>query len=654
MRIPIEVKPDFIEHVARRSDPVGAVAELIWNGLDADATTVAVSVEGDEFGGVRAVEVRDNGHGIPSEAVPSAFSGMGGSWKRNALGTQGGRQLHGRRGYGRFRVLALGSQAVWETVADGTVDRHRTSVAFSELSAFETTDGGKTSDDLCTVVRIIGEAPRKTRLTDTAAVRSALTNQFAMYLEKYPRVAITWQDVALNPKEAIELEAAYPLSVPGLRQEADASAGPVLRVVEWKTKPARRELLVCDAEGVHRATLNTAVQAPDFHFTAYILWTGAAMVSELDTMEGEWEHPDSPLGLVVAAARDQMRRHFKKREHERALEQVQKWIDEQTYPYSGEPGTATEAAERQVFNEVAVLVSRHINQASKKSRHTQLVLLREALRRQPAAMPRVMDELFALTTEQKDRLESLVNRAGLSNLIAANALLVDRIDTLATIRKLLFEYVSRAALREKDQLHRMLEKQLWIFGDEYTSAVSEVGLTEALERHRHLLDGSRVPRSRRTPAVRSNGQSGRLDLMLSCVGGDGSSNRHLVVELKRPNVVLGPTEVQQVTSYARAVIMDERYKHDKSTRWDFWLVGNDIHPDVEWQVAGNSLPEDCLVDDGRVGIWVIRWGKVIDQCEARLRAQQSRLDYASSNADVIDYAERMHADADIVPLLPPA
>jgi hypothetical protein len=45
MRIPIEVKPDFVEHVARRSDPVGALAELIWNGLDADAARVHVTAE---------------------------------------------------------------------------------------------------------------------------------------------------------------------------------------------------------------------------------------------------------------------------------------------------------------------------------------------------------------------------------------------------------------------------------------------------------------------------------------------------------------------------------------------------------------------------------------------------------------------------------
>jgi hypothetical protein len=41
MRIPVEVRPDFIEKVARRTDPLGAVEELVWNSLDADATDVS-------------------------------------------------------------------------------------------------------------------------------------------------------------------------------------------------------------------------------------------------------------------------------------------------------------------------------------------------------------------------------------------------------------------------------------------------------------------------------------------------------------------------------------------------------------------------------------------------------------------------------------
>ncbi|GGK23535.1 hypothetical protein GCM10011583_64360 [Streptomyces camponoticapitis] len=642
MRIPVQVMPDFLENVARRNDPLGAVE------VDADATNVSVDLEINEFEAVDAVVITDDGLGIPSESVTAAFSGIGGSWKRGAPGTlQQGRQLHGRHGYGRFRVLALGSTASWTTVADGTAGaRDRSAVRFTDgATEFEhegpQPDVGQTG----TVVRVIGEAPRKNRLT-IGAVRDDMTRRFAMYLMKYPGVTVSWQGEALDPEEAIDRRHEVPLILQGFEGQ-----GPVLRVIEWKTKPTNRELLICDGDGVHRITLKAGVPAPDFHYSAYLLWDKFAHITEHNLLEGEFEHHDTPLGLAVMAAREELRAYFHERERERTRDQVQRWIREGVYPYAGEPTSETAAAERETFDEVAVLIRKRLK-GTKETQRTQLVLLREALRRQPAAMPRVLDELFQLSSSDKERLETLVRQTPLSNLIAANALVLDRIDFLALLKKLLFEPESRQDLREKDQLHRMLEKELWVFGDEYTGAASEIGLTEACDRHLALLQ-PKVPRARK-PIRRANGLAGRLDLMLSCAAGADSTKRHLVVELKRPTVRLGETEAQQIRSYARAVTQDERFRHDKTTRWVFWLVGNSIDTDLAWAMSSNRLPENCLQDDGQTSIWVYDWGQMIDLCEQRLAKHKERLDYASGQRHMTNYAERVHSDADVISLLPPA
>ena len=39
----VEVQPDFLERQTK-ANPVQAVAELIWNGLDADATRIHVQL----------------------------------------------------------------------------------------------------------------------------------------------------------------------------------------------------------------------------------------------------------------------------------------------------------------------------------------------------------------------------------------------------------------------------------------------------------------------------------------------------------------------------------------------------------------------------------------------------------------------------------
>ncbi|MCX4564689.1 ATP-binding protein [Streptomyces phaeochromogenes] len=642
MRIPVEVRPDFIEKVARRTDPLGAVEELVWNSLDADATEVHVELELNDFGGVQAVVVRDNGHGIPAATVESAFKGMGGSRKRSAPGTESGRQLHGRHGYGRFRVLALGSAATWTSVSDSPSGKTEVVIRFqhgdSEFDVDERVPAPSKRPG--TVVRVVGEAQRKQRLTADQA-REELTSRLAMYLSKYPSATVWWCGTALDPSEAIQGDP--------FEEELDigidtGGPGPLLRIVEWRIKPPRRELLICDAIGVHRVTLLAQIQAPDFYFTAYVLWDKFANLTDHDLLEGEFEHTDSWLGSTVKAARIRLRTYFREQEQKRTQKLVQQWIEDGIYPYNGEPRGPMEVAERNTFNEVASLVNRQLK-GPKTARRTQMVLLREALRRQPTAMPKVLDDLFGLSGLQKERLEELVDRTPLANLIAANAETVDRIDALNTLRRLVFEFDTRYTLREKDQLHRMLEKELWIFGDEYNRAVSEIGLTKALNRHIPRLEGRTVPQQR---VQVHTGTSGRLDLLLSAVSGASRSKQHLVVELKRPRTVLSETEVAQINSYAYAVTQDERYRHDEETRWEFWLVGNSIHEVVQWQ-----YPDGYIKNDSRVSIRIITWGEIIDACEERMRTQRERLDYASDPAHIIEYAQRVHADADVVSLLTP-
>src|SRR5208282_2531924 len=94
----VEVQQDFLERQAKTT-PVAAVAELIWNGLDADATRVDVKLEPDGFGGIRKVTVSDNGEGFPNKEAPSLFARLGGSWKKHGARTKKlERTLHGQEG----------------------------------------------------------------------------------------------------------------------------------------------------------------------------------------------------------------------------------------------------------------------------------------------------------------------------------------------------------------------------------------------------------------------------------------------------------------------------------------------------------------------------------------------------------------------------
>jgi len=109
----VEVQEDFLERQAT-ARPVQAVAELIWNGLDADATRVDVRIVYGALG-MTQIMVIDNGQGIPFDDAPKLFTRLGGSWKRPGGHSRSRhRMLHGYEGRGRFKAFALGRVTDWQ------------------------------------------------------------------------------------------------------------------------------------------------------------------------------------------------------------------------------------------------------------------------------------------------------------------------------------------------------------------------------------------------------------------------------------------------------------------------------------------------------------------------------------------------------------
>ena len=69
-RITVEVREDHLENLAQ-TKPILALAELIWNALDAEATETRVEFVENEMQGLETIRVVDNGHGLHSSRPPS-------------------------------------------------------------------------------------------------------------------------------------------------------------------------------------------------------------------------------------------------------------------------------------------------------------------------------------------------------------------------------------------------------------------------------------------------------------------------------------------------------------------------------------------------------------------------------------------------------
>jgi DNA mismatch repair ATPase MutL len=66
----IQVQDDHLQQISQVRKPILAVAELIWNAVDADADCIDVVLHDDNLGGFKTIEVADNGHGTIGYITP--------------------------------------------------------------------------------------------------------------------------------------------------------------------------------------------------------------------------------------------------------------------------------------------------------------------------------------------------------------------------------------------------------------------------------------------------------------------------------------------------------------------------------------------------------------------------------------------------------
>jgi hypothetical protein len=277
-------------------------------------------------------------------------------------------------------------------------------------------------------------------------------------------------------------------------------------------------------------------------------------------------------------------------------------------------------------------------------------MLRQAIERSPEDLQLIMTEVLQLPQKKRDELAQLLQRTSLAKIISAAKLVADRLEFLDALEAMLFRLELRATFKERKQLHRILETNTWIFGEEFALTVSDRSLTEVLRMHRNQVPGMAATVVDDEPVLRVDGspkgrRRGIVDLVLSrrVPTPFPTELHHLVIELKAPKKPLKAEDTQQLKSYAYAVSSDERFK-GVDTTWKFWLVGNDLSEFVERELD-NDEGRGILqrTSDGKVTLSVRRWSELIHEARARLEFVQKELNYEVNRDDALERLRATYA-----------
>lgn len=613
--IDIGVEKDHIE-AQTKANGITALAELIWNSLDADATEIIVDYRATPLGGYEYIKVKDNGHGLTYVKAQDVFSRLGGSEKKVRTQSPGGRPYHGKEGKGRYKSLALGDFVEFLSMyeEDGrisqftaTIDRNQLSkTEFSDLKTLQKGKGSKGLQITITNVNV-KNVEQAVKITN----RKEIEERFASYWITYPNFRILFNGDELEFRSIIKHtdEETIKIEKEGVGQSFK------IKLIEWNFENKRKTYL-CNNDGIPFLEVNIGLRSSSIPISVFIQSDYIEKLQRENTIDF-WEN-DEVVMQAYKESKNFARDYIRKRLHQYSKAFIDELKEKGIYPYKGNADNVVEETKRQVFDIVALQINEYLpsfNEQDDRAKKLTLMLVGEALENDSVHLGKILTEVIGLPQDKREELSELLGTTTLSNIIDTMAEIKNRLNFLNGLEQIIYNKDLHKDFKERKHLHKIIVNETWIFGEQYTLGVDDVTLKNVLKGYIKSMG-----REDFVEVIESQDNTDLKTIPDVCLwqqysmGSAGKEN--LVIELKKPSLDAGFDEKTQIESYASKVSNDRRFPKEK-TRWKFILVTKDIKTELSPHLRQANRSYGHISQLDNCDVFILTWGDIIS--EAKLR-----------------------------------
>lgn len=613
-KIDIGVEKDHVESLTR-ANGITALSELIWNSLDADAKEVHVNYEKSRLGNFDSISIKDDGHGLSYDKAQDVFARLGGSEKKTKSQSPGGRHFHGKEGKGRYKSLSLGGLVTFKSTYKNNVGffQFSTTLDQNNLSVTEIGDLIKLDGEHQTGYDITIENVnyKNASFAFSSDNKRDIEEKFASYWISYPNFRIYIQGKELIFSSLIKSTEQKEVKV----ELGEITYTFIIKIIEWSFDNKKKTYL-CSSKGIPYSETNLGIRSSIpisiFIQSAYIEKLHHQNILELNAF-------DEILTIVYKSAKDFAREYVRTRLHFYSKEFIDELKQKGIYPYKQPSDNIIEQTKRQVFDIVALQINEHLpsfNEQDDQSKKLTLLLVSEALENDASNLKRILTEIIELPEDKRDDLAELLESTSLSNIIDTMTEIKNRLNFLNGLEQIIYDKNFNQNFKERKHLHKIIVKETWIFGDEYTYGVDDVSLKNVLKTY--LKEALKRDDFEEVVASSDNSELQTIpDVCLwqqYSLGNAGKEN--LVIELKKPSLNAGWDEKTQIESYASKVAQDPRFPKG-NTRWKFILVTKDIKPELIPSLKQKNRKYGHIFEGENFDVFILSWGDIITEAKIR-------------------------------------
>lgn len=307
------------------------------------------------------------------------------------------------------------------------------------------------------------------------------------------------------------------------------------------------------------------------------------------------------------------------------------------YPYREGESDPVTVVKKAVFDVALERLNSHANieGMSKKQQAVLFQLLARANDNED--LFEIVGQIVKLSDEDLEKFKEVLDRTTLESIIKLSSEVTSRLHFLDVLHELVYGDLA-PRLRERSQLHKILEPHCWLFGPRFHLAASDKGFREVVRKHRAEVG---LPRADEGDLKKLAGGADIPDLFLAATRDFPSApkHHHLLVELKAPSVVIAQKEIEQIRRYASTILQSPQFEKT-STRWDLFVVSSAIHADVEFQRQQKDKPVGLILEHTAMNVWVVAWSEIITRAKEEMQLVREHLTLKSTELNASGYLQQ--------------
>ena len=615
-----EITSRGIQKVLNKFTPERAIAEYVWNGFDANATDIHISIKSSELNIIEKITIQDNGTGIDFNTLDTKFKIFMESKKSKK--SEDGHRIKGKNGSGRLTFFKLASEARWDTVYANENKNYEYSIqiSVSDLKKYTQSEKSESKQKTGTIVTL-----DNITLNDDS-------EQFEKSLKKYLIAEFSWfLELNKNRKIFINGEELEYNDYIGDKDEWTITVDKhifIANYFRWNGKLndeySRFYYLNDDGELVHQETTKLNKKGDNFYHTVIIknAFYNEILLDDIDDPNLFTTEEEKQIQKELEnQLNDELKKKRKPFLHEKAMQWVQKAEDSGTFPKFGSNSwdNARKESLASLVTEFYEVEPQIFITLTKNQQKVLLALLNLIMDKNGQEdLFTILEEIVDLEDYDREVFASILRRTKLKNVIDMSNLIKDRLDTLENLKQLVFNHELNAT--ERDHLQRFIENHYWIFGEEYRLVCAEeVKFEEALKRYKYILLGINEDEYIEHPDKYKE-----MDLFITGTEFRNDYPQNIVIEIKNPTTIrkLTDKEFSQIKKYI-AVIQSVDEFNSNSSEWTFILVGQDYDATVGMEIKNKRT--GLAIEHDNFKLYVKKWSDIINDVTARLHYLDEKL-----------------------------